>query len=200
MFLEFVLAEDDSFSGDNTIDMLIEDQLIKHELQHASTTEDPIPTKEPLTSNDIKGYTKVSDLSSIDNSTTSVENLVDTVTASKPTEQTSYPQQITTEQTETTEQTKTTTEAETTVLTTQARESSVVVQTTQPTISSPVPTRTTPLSAAAPSTTAKPWKTPKVLKLSTDSNKEVEDDLRKVIGKSESFHIKRFVYISGDSG
>lgn len=169
--------QDDSFSGDNTIDMLIEDQLIKHELQHASTTEDPIPTKEPLTSNDIKGYTKVSDLSSMDNSTTSVENLVDTVTASKLTEQTSYPQQITTEQTETTEQTKTTTEAETTVLTTQARESSIVVQTTQPTISSPVPTRT------APSTTAKPWKTPKVLKLSTDSNKEVEDDLRKVIGR-----------------
>ncbi|XP_075688380.1 olfactomedin-like protein 2B [Rhinoderma darwinii] len=175
------LTEDDSYSGDNTIDMLIEDQLIKHEFQHASTTEDSIPTKESLTSNYIKGRTKP-DLSNMDISTSSVENLVDSVTESKLTEQTSYLQEITTEQPKIVQ--STVPEAETTVLTTVAKESTVVTQTTPPTISHSVHTNTaTPMGSDAPPNSSKPWKTTKMSKLTTDNNKEAEDDLRKVIGR-----------------
>ncbi|XP_056379543.1 olfactomedin-like protein 2B isoform X1 [Hyla sarda] len=174
--------QDDSYSGDNTIDMLIEDQLLKHEFQQASTTEDLNPTKETLTSNDITGYTKLSNLSHMDISTPSAENLVDNVTTSEITEQTSSLQQTTTELTTTVQ--STTPEPETTILTTHPKEPSVVIQTTQPTIATTVYTSAvTPMSSDAPSTSSKSWKTAKMIKHTTDSNKEVEDDLQKVIGR-----------------
>ncbi|KAM3915352.1 olfactomedin-like protein 2B [Leptodactylus fuscus] len=174
--------QDDSYSGDNTIDMLIEDQLIKHEFQHASTTENLTPTKEPLTSNYIT-HTNLSDLSNTENSTESAENLVDTATVSRLMEQTSSLQQITIEHTEVVQ--STTEEAETTtVLTTRSTESPVVIQTPQPIVSSSVHTSTaTPVSSYVPSTVSKPGKTTKMIKVSTDSNKEAEDDLQKVIGR-----------------
>ncbi|KAG9471237.1 olfactomedin-like protein 2B [Eleutherodactylus coqui] len=173
--------QDDSYSGDNSIDMLIEDQLIKHEFQYASTTENLVPTKESLTSDYIKQSTNLSDLLNL-NISTSDENLVDTVTASKLMEQTRPLQQTTAQQTETVQ--STTTEAETVVLTKQSKESSAFIQTTQPTTSDSFHTSTaTPASSDAPSTSSKSWKTTKMLKLSTDSNKEAEDDLQKVIGR-----------------
>ncbi|KAM4022768.1 olfactomedin-like protein 2B isoform 2-T2 [Anomaloglossus baeobatrachus] len=172
----------DSYSGDNAIDMLIEDQLIKHEFQPVSTTQDLTPTKESLTSNYIEGHTKLSDLSNMDNSTFSVENLGDTVTTSKLTKKTSSLQQIITEQTTTVE--STTTETETIVLSAQATQSSVIIQTSQPTISKWDQASTeTPMSSDAPSTSYKTLKTTKMFNLSTDSNKEGEDDLQKVIGR-----------------
>ncbi|XP_073414068.1 olfactomedin-like protein 2B [Dendrobates tinctorius] len=174
--------QDDSYSGDNAIDMLIEDQLIKHEFQPVSTAEDITPTKESLTSNYIKGHTKLSDLSIMDISTLSVENLVDTVTTSKLTKQSSSLQQITTEQTKPVESTSI--EAETTALTAQTKQSSVIIQTTQPTISKSIHTSTAAsTNSDAPLTSSKPSKPTKILHLSTDSNKEGEDDLQKVIGR-----------------
>ncbi|XP_069825059.1 olfactomedin-like protein 2B [Dendropsophus ebraccatus] len=168
--------QDDSYSGDNTIDMLIEDQLIKHDFQQASTTEDLIPTKEPLTSSYTTGYTKLSNVSSVNMSAPSDENLVDNMTASQ------MAQQTTTEPTKRVQ--STTPEPETTILTTHPKESTVVIQTAQPTISNSVnPSVVTAMSSDAPSTRSKPWKTTKMIKLSTDSTKEVEDDPRKDIGR-----------------
>ncbi|XP_077134619.1 olfactomedin-like protein 2B isoform X2 [Ranitomeya variabilis] len=171
----------DSYSGDNAIDMLIEDQLIKHEFQPVSTTEDLTPAKESLTSNYIKGHTKLSDLSVMDISTSSVENLVDTVTT-KLTKQSSSLQQITTEQTKTVE--STTIGAETIALTVQTKQSSVIIQSTQPTVSKSIHTSTAaPMSSDAPLSSSKPSKPTNMFSLSTDSNKEGEDDLQKVIGR-----------------
>ncbi|XP_073500177.1 olfactomedin-like protein 2B isoform X2 [Phyllobates terribilis] len=170
----------DSYSGDNAIDMLIEDQLIKHEFQPVSTSDDLTPTKESLTSNYVKGHTKPSHFSNMDISTSSVENLVDTAATSKLTKQTSLLQQITKEQTKTVESTAT--EAETIALTALTKQS-VIIQTTKSTISRSIHTSTdAPMSSDAPSTSSKPSKTTKMFNLNTDSNKE-EDDLQKVIGR-----------------
>ncbi|XP_071982839.1 olfactomedin-like protein 2B isoform X2 [Engystomops pustulosus] len=169
----------DSYSGDNTIDMLIEDQLLKHEFQHASTAENLSPTKESLTSNYIKETTKDSDFSNLDISKSS-ENLADTITSSRMIEEISYLPEITTELTKTRQ--STTTEVETTVLTTQVKDKLVVLQTPQPTIfNSDLTVTATPISSDASSTASK---TTKRTKLSTDSaEKEAEDDLQKVIGR-----------------
>ncbi|XP_071982840.1 olfactomedin-like protein 2B isoform X3 [Engystomops pustulosus] len=171
--------QDDSYSGDNTIDMLIEDQLLKHEFQHASTAENLSPTKESLTSNYIKETTKDSDFSNLDISKSS-ENLADTITSSRMIEEISYLPEITTELTKTRQ--STTTEVETTVLTTQVKDKLVVLQTPQPTIfNSDLTVTATPISSDASSTASK---TTKRTKLSTDSaEKEAEDDLQKVIGR-----------------
>ncbi|XP_044156483.1 olfactomedin-like protein 2B [Bufo gargarizans] len=179
--LDDQLTEDESYSGDNTIDMLIEDQLIKHELQHVSNTEDLIPTKESFTSNYMEGHTQRSDLSTKDIFISSVAKLLDTVSTS--TMQTVSLQQITTEQSTTVQTQSENTEADTTVITTQAKDSSIVIQ-IPPTISNSVHTsKATPMGSDAQTTSSKPWKTNKMIKASTDRNKGTEDDFQKVIGR-----------------
>ncbi|XP_063796341.1 olfactomedin-like protein 2B [Pseudophryne corroboree] len=172
--------QDDVFSGDNTIDMLIEDQLIKHEIQHHSTTEDPFPSKEPVTSNTVEKKTdiKLSGHSSTDHSTILFsKGSVTTSTDFELTKQATSMQQVTTEQV-------TTTEATTTVFTTEdSNDPTIILEPTQRPMSDFIHLSTaTPVTSEDPKTSSKPWKTT-MTKINTDNNKEAEDDLQKVIGR-----------------
>ncbi|XP_075038864.1 olfactomedin-like protein 2B [Mixophyes fleayi] len=182
--------QDDVFSGDNTIDMLIEDQLIKHEIQHESTTEDPISTREPLTSNyvEMKTHTKLSDFSSTDVSTilsSLSKGSLASFTGLELTKQATSMQQVTTEQVKTAPiATAKAMVATKTIFTTEDfKDLTMILEPTQITISDSLPMSTaTPMRSEAPSRSSKPQKTT-ITKLNTDNNKEVEDDLRKVIGR-----------------
>ncbi|KAM4721726.1 olfactomedin-like protein 2B [Rhinophrynus dorsalis] len=182
--------QDELFSGDNAIDMLIEDQLIKHRIRYSSTTEEPNPSSAPLTSNyvETKMQTTQSELSTMGpTGSLSVLNDSSVFVSTMPvtTEQTSTIQPVITEQATTIRMpTITTTSTITTVLTTAATEEPIVMPpTTKPTTTpSAHMDNVTPIRSDAPTTHSKSQK-PNTSKLNSDDNKEDEDDLQKVIGR-----------------
>uniref|UniRef100_A0A8C5QV68 Olfactomedin like 2B n=1 Tax=Leptobrachium leishanense TaxID=445787 RepID=A0A8C5QV68_9ANUR len=137
--------EDEFFSGDNAIDMLIEDQLIKHKILYAGTTEEPVTSKITFTSDYIE----------TPETKTQLPNVVPTESAASLTteEPTVSTEQITTSQV--------TTEQLTTVYKPVSNTASVDADTTTA-ISSNIPTST------------KPQK-PSKANLSTDDNKDEDD-------------------------
>ncbi|MEE6496199.1 hypothetical protein FKM82_002259 [Ascaphus truei] len=183
--------QDEFFSGDNAIDMLIEDQLIKHRVQHPSTTEEPIPTRGPLTTNyvDMETKTTESDLSSKESTGTSstandysvpvpTSEVLPVSTQSTTTQAATTQIPTTTTVATTTVLTRATTEEPTVPLTTTIYSSTTIVKTTTASVHL---NTVTPMKSDAPTISSNPQK-PTVAKQSSEDNKE-EDDLRKVIGR-----------------
>ncbi|KAM8930271.1 olfactomedin-like protein 2B isoform 2-T2 [Pelodytes ibericus] len=181
--------QDDFFSGDNAIDMLIDDQLIKHKTQYPSTTEDPISAKWPLTSNYVitETQTTTSKLSSMETTgslTKSILSSASVLTSAVPTTEIASTPDVTTEQATTTKIPTTTTRATTTtvVTTSSSEEIMIPISTTDTATTSSFQMDTvTPLRPHTPTTSPKPPKPTKEKPSSDD--KEDEDDLRKVIGR-----------------
>ncbi|KAM4640730.1 olfactomedin-like protein 2B [Discoglossus pictus] len=205
--------QDEFFSGDHAIDMLIEDQLLKHKAPYPSTTEEPIPTSGPITSNYVETtfQTTESDLTSLvptealstsnevlpvtteqDTTTQPVTTEQDTTTQPITTEQDTTTQPITTEQATTTQMPTTTTTmatttmATTTVLTTAATEEPTLASTLA--IAKTTTEATVGVNAVTPLelvaiTTKLKQQQLTVSKPSSEDTKEDEDDLRKVIGR-----------------
>ncbi|CAH2329332.1 Hypothetical predicted protein [Pelobates cultripes] len=182
--------QDELFSGDNAIDMLIEDHLIKHKLNYPSNTEEPVASRKPLTSNYIELETpiiktKLSSVEPMGSFPTSTSYSPSIVTTNAPTMDTEQTLQVTTEQM-TTAQTpaSTTTVVTTNILTTSLDERTEPFSTTKTTTTTDsVHTDTvTPIKSQETSTRAKLPKTTRGIQ-NVDDNKEDDDDLRKVIGR-----------------
>ncbi|XP_040215662.1 olfactomedin-like protein 2B isoform X2 [Rana temporaria] len=174
--------QDDAFSGDNTIDMLIEDQLIKHDIQQLSTTEGPISASEPSTSNDFKTKlaTELYDVSSI--------GILSTLSSLRKSSEATFTTMELTEQATTVQYTTnqvkddqipTTMEATTTSQTTESTISPTVVI-------KPIQASTLDISTVAPlqpTLAASKSRKTTITKQNTVDSKEEEDDLVKVIGR-----------------
>ncbi|XP_063283199.1 olfactomedin-like protein 2B isoform X2 [Pelobates fuscus] len=182
--------QDELFSGDNAIDMLIEDHLIKHKMNYPSNTEEPVASRKPLTSNYIELETpiiktKLSSVEPMGSFPTSTSYSPSIVTTNAPTMDTEQTLQVTTEQM-TTAQTpaSTTTVVTTNILTTSLDERTEPLSTTKTiTTTDSVHTDTvTPIKPQETSTRAKLQKTTRGIQ-NVDDNKEDDDDLRKVIGR-----------------
>ncbi|XP_053326159.1 olfactomedin-like protein 2B [Spea bombifrons] len=177
---------DDFFSGDNAIDMLIEDQLIKHKFQNPSTTEEPIPSTMPFTSNDVitDTQTSIPALSSLGATIPeSIPSSVSTITSDVLTDATEkiITSQVTTEEATTTQMPTTTTTLVTTTGSTETLTGAS--STTKATTTASVNTDTVnPMKSHAPTTSLKLQK-PTRATPNSDDNKEDEDDVRKVIGR-----------------
>ncbi|XP_053550072.1 olfactomedin-like protein 2B [Bombina bombina] len=177
--------QDEFFSGDNAIDMLIEDQLIKHRAHYPSTTEEPIPTSGPMTSN----YAEVTSPTELSKSfSSSSENSVPTYTSEDlpvTTDQGTTPL-ITTEQATTAQiPTTTTTVTTTNVLTTETTEEpEVLIVTTRESTTTEkrtsAATTVSPLQSEPVTVSGKPLK-PTIG--NPEDTKGDEDDLQKVIGR-----------------
>ncbi|XP_073448947.1 olfactomedin-like protein 2B [Aquarana catesbeiana] len=174
--------QDDAFSGDNAIDMLIEDQLIKHEIQQLSTTEGPISTSEPSTSNDFKTKlaTELYDVSRI--------GIISTLSSLRKSSEATFTTMELTEQATTVQYTTnqvkddqipTTMEATTTSQTTESTISPTVV--IKPIQASTLDTST--VAPLQPTLTASKSRKTTITKQNTVDSKEEEDDLVKVIGR-----------------
>ncbi|KAE8611333.1 hypothetical protein XENTR_v10012411 [Xenopus tropicalis] len=182
--------EDELFSGDNAIDMLIEDQLIKHKIQYPSTTEEPASSRGPLTSDYAEGLqtTHLGPSTAEPTGTLSVINYssepaLTTDILPTTTEQVTTEPPVITEQATTTQlPIFTTTVATTAVLTTEATEGQTVAFPTPKTPTPPAHPVVTvsPLGSDVPTTSSKIKNT---ANQSTDDSKGEEDDLRKVIGR-----------------
>ncbi|KAM5148300.1 olfactomedin-like protein 2B [Mantella aurantiaca] len=175
--------QDDVFSGDNTIDMLIEDQLLKHEILQISTTEGSLPANEPSTSNDFKTKlpTEPYDISSI--------GIVSTLPSSSKSSEATFTTMELTDQSTTVyyttdqfkgDQIQTTMETTTTSRTAESTNSPTVF--IKPIHASTIDMGTVAPVQSQPVLTSKPSKTT-TTKQSTVENKEEEDDLVKVIGR-----------------
>ncbi|KAG8436504.1 hypothetical protein GDO86_007561 [Hymenochirus boettgeri] len=179
--------DEDLFSGDNSIDMFIEDQLIKHNIQDSITTEEPSTSSRFLTSDyvDFKVQTTQPEESttepaiSISNSNYISEKVFTSDFRPLTTKEATTEPPVITEQT-TAMQTPTTT----VVSTTKAIEElpvdspSVKIPVTGISLLDPVTSK----NVAVPTANTK-FKKMKAAKQNTDENKGEEDDVQKVIGR-----------------
>lgn len=163
--------------------MLIEDQLIKHDIQQLGTTEGPISASEPSTSNDFKTKlaTELYDVSSI--------GILSTLSSLRKSSEATFTTMELTEQATTVQYTTnqvkddqipTTMEATTTSQTTESTISPTVVI-------KPIQASTLDISGTVaplqPTLAASKSRKTTITKQNTVDSKEEEDDLVKVIGK-----------------
>ncbi|XP_068107878.1 olfactomedin-like protein 2B [Hyperolius riggenbachi] len=169
--------QNDMFSGDNTIDLLIEDQLIKHETQHTVTTESPLHTSQSVQVNGFQSEKRTELFDARTGSSASSEGSEATVTGMEPITQDTDIQHVTTNLPKTDQ--SSTSELATTAMTTSTKNPTVLREPVQ----TSVPTDTvTPLSSQPPLPTSQSQRSAGTSP-ETRENKEVEDELGKVIGR-----------------
>ncbi|KAM9324482.1 olfactomedin-like protein 2B [Gastrophryne carolinensis] len=175
--------QDDMFSGDNTMDMLVDDQLIKH----PSTTKTTFLPSEKLTSVTARTRTELHDVSSIGANQqlpSSSEGLKTTLIPMQLAQQITTDQHITADnvKTDTSSATKTTMPTPAIMNLETTKQSTVLTEPTW-TILDPVNLNTvSPIEKQPHTTTSKSLKT-LITNQSTASIKEQDDTLQKVIGR-----------------